>query len=423
MPLLGCIADGLIGASALAAALAREGLRTAVLVGAPAAGMPAPETDALVAAPGIRAASPEQAAARSLAILEVLRATGCRQFVLHFMPEATPGGDADDEAVGPVADALVAALGCGFAPVCPADPAGGCTVYLGHLFAGTALLGGSGGREANLVRALSRQAGGAVGLVPFATVERGPAVVRAALTALKEQGRRYGVVDALTDAHLLALGEAAAGQALLIGGAGLAPGLAANLRRAGLLSEGAADEVRTVPGHAAVLAGSCARATLFQLGSARDRAPTYELDPLATPDAAALAREALAWAEGRLGPVPVVIASSTTPDRAEALRRRLGPEAARALVADALATIAAGLIGRGARRLLVAGGEAGEAVAERLDVRSLRVGPGIGDGAAWAWAETGGEAGPVMLALKPGGAGGRDVFLTAFEALQEDASG
>ena len=420
MPLLGCIADGLMGASALAAALAREGLRTAVLVGAPAAGAPAAGIDALVVAPGVRAASPDQAVARSLAALEVLRAAGCRQFVLHFTPPAAPG---DDEADGPVADALVAALGCGFAPVCPADPAGGRTVYLGHLFAGTALLGGGGAREANLVRALSRQAGGAVGLVPFATVERGPAVVRAALTALKEQGRRYGVVDALTDAHLLTLGEAAAGQALLVGGAGLAPGLAANLRRAGLLAEGAADEVRAVPGHAAVLAGSCARATLFQLGSARDRVPTYELDPLATPEAAALAREALAWAEGRLGSAPVVIASSTTPDRAEALRRRLGPEAARALVADALATIAAGLVGRGARRLLVAGGEAGEAVAERLGVHSLRVGPGIGDGAAWAWAETGGETGPVMLALKPGSAGGRDVFLTAFEVLQGNASG
>ncbi len=413
MPLLGCIADDLAGASGFAAALACEGMRAVALVGAPAAGAPVPEVDALVVALGVRAGSPERAAA-----LDWLRAAGCRQFVLHLAPGAAFGS----EAVGPAADALVAALGCGFAPVCPADPAGGRTIYLGHLFTGIALLGAGAGQDPNLVRALSRQVDGAVGLVPFATVERGPAAVRAALTALKEQGRRYGVIDALTETHLLALGEAAVGQALLVGGAGLAPGLAANGRRAGLLTEGAADEVRAVPGHAAVLAGSCARATLFQLGSARDRVPTFELDLLATPDAAALARNALAWAEGRLGPVPVVIASSTTPERAEALRRRLGPDAARALVADALATVAAGLVGRGARRLLVAGGEAGEGVAERLGVRSLRVGPGIGDGTAWAVAEADGS-GPLMLALKPGDAGGRDIFLTAFETLPDDGDG
>ncbi len=39
-------------------------------------------------------------------------------------------------------------------------------------------------------------------------------------------------------------------------------------------------------GHAAVLAGSCSRATLGQLGFAREHVPVLELDPLATPDAA-----------------------------------------------------------------------------------------------------------------------------------------
>ena len=83
--------------------------------------------------------------------------------------------------IGPVADALIAALGCGFALACPAFPANARSVYQGHLFVGGALLNESGMEhhpltpmtDANLVRVLSRQTDGTVGLVPYATVEQG----------------------------------------------------------------------------------------------------------------------------------------------------------------------------------------------------------------------------------------------------------
>ena len=103
------------------------------------------------------------------------------------------------------------------------------------------------------------------------------------------------------------------------------------------------------------------------------------------------------------------------PERVAALQRRLGREAASALVEDALATVAVGLVERGVRRLVVAGGETSGAVVERLGVRSLRIGAEIDAGVPWTLAET--SAGPVMLALKSGNFGGRDFFLTAFEAL------
>ena len=64
--------------------------------------------------------------------------------------------------------------------------------------------------DANLVRVLSRQTEGTVGLVPFATVDQGAHAIRDAMTQLKERGRRYAIVDAITDAHLVAIGEAAA---------------------------------------------------------------------------------------------------------------------------------------------------------------------------------------------------------------------
>ena len=420
MPLLGCIADDFTGATDLASTLVQGGMRTVQLIGVPAPSEPAPDVDAVVIALKSRTAPVRQAVGESLAALAWLQAAGCRQM---FQKYCSTFDSTDEGNIGPVADALVSALDCGFAAACPAFPANARTVYQGHLFVGCALLSESGMqdhpltpmRDSNLVRVLSRQTDGTVGLVPFATVSRGAATIRSALSACKEQGRRYAIVDAVTEADLLAIGEAVEGHALVTGGSGMAMGLPANFRRAGLLGDGNAGALPDAPGAAAVLAGSCSRATLFQLGAVRDQAPTLELDALATPDAAALVAQALEWAEGKLGDKPVVIAASAPPDRVAALQARLGREAAGALVEDAMAGIAAGLVALGVRRMVVAGGETSGAVVGRLGVKRLRIGAEIDPGVPWTYAE-GGDA-PLLLALKSGNFGGRDFFMQAFEQL------
>jgi len=428
MPLLGCIADDFTGATDLASTLVRQGMRTVQLIGVPwgVPGRDVPDADALVVALKIRTVPAADAVHAALDALAWLQEAGCRQF---FWKYCSTFDSTDEGNIGPVADALVDALGCGFALACPAFPANGRTVYQGHLFAGDKLLSESGMenhpltpmRDANLVRVLSRQVAGAVGLVPFATVERGAVAIRRAMTGLKEGGRRYAIVDALTEAHLLAIGEAASAHALVTGGSGVALGLPENFRHAGLLAADAdAGRLPEVAGAAAVLAGSCSRATLLQVGTARGVLPTLELDPLATPDAAALAEAALAWAEGKLGAEPVVIAASAPPDRVAALQARLGREAAGALVEEALAAIAEGLVAQGVRRLVVAGGETSGAVVSRLGVRRLRIGPEIAPGVPWTYAEgtyAEGGAEPMLLALKSGNFGGAHFFLDAFEAL------
>jgi uncharacterized protein YgbK (DUF1537 family) len=169
-------------------------------------------------------------------------------------------------------------------------------------------------------------------------------------------------------------------------------------------------------GACAVVAGSCSRATLAQLGYARNHVPVFELDALATPDAAALSEAALAWASGKIGGSPVVIAASAPPDAVAALQARLGREAAGALVEDAVARIAAGLVERGVRRLVVAGGETSGAVVERLGVASLRIGGEIDPGVPWTFAS--GSGPDLLLALKSGNFGATDFFLKAFRVLE-----
>ena len=273
--LLGAIADDFTGATDLCSMLVRGGMRTGA-AHRRAADTAAPlDADAVVVALKSRTAPVREAVQQSLAALAWLRRAGCRQF---FFKYCSTFDSTDEGNIGPVADALIHALGCGFALACPAFPTNARTVYQGHLFVGGALLNESGMEhhpltpmtDANLVRVLGRQTDGTVGLVPYATVERGAGAIRDAMTALKEQGRRYAIVDAVNDAHLLAIGEAAAEHALITGGSGVAMGLPANFRRAGLLpAQGDAGVLPHVEGHAAAIAGSCSRATLAQLGNAR----------------------------------------------------------------------------------------------------------------------------------------------------------
>ncbi len=417
MPLLGCIADDFTGATDLASTLVRNGMSTVQVIGVPDGALP--EADAVVIALKSRTIPPAEAVAQSLAACEALLAAGARQ-ILHKYCSTFDSTDAGN--IGPVAEALLQRLQSGFAIACPAFPTNGRTVFQGHLFVGGALLSESGMQDhpltpmtdPNLVRVLARQCGGSVGLIPFAVVEGGEAAIRREMSKLAEWGKRLAIADAVTDEHLMALGAACAQHALVTGGSGIAMGLPGNFRRAGLLPERAdAAALPPAQGACAVVAGSCSRATLGQVGMARNAVPVLELDALATPDAAALVAQAEAWLEGKLSDArPVVIAASAPPEQVQALQARLGRDAAGALVEEAMAGIAALLVARGVRRLVVAGGETSGAVVQRLGVRSLRIGAEIDPGVPWCWSEAGGG---IHLALKSGNFGARDMFLKAFD--------
>jgi uncharacterized protein YgbK (DUF1537 family) len=417
MPLLlGCIADDFTGATDLANTLVKGGMTAVQVIGVPTG--PLPEADAVIIALKSRTAPVGEAVAQSLAACDALLAAGAKQI---FWKYCSTFDSTDQGNIGPVADALLKRLGSGFALACPAFPTNGRTIYLGHLFVGNALLNESGMEnhpltpmtDANLVRVLGRQTDGAVGLVPFNTVEQGAAATRQAMMRLGEQGRRYAIVDAVTDQHLLAIGEAAAQHALITGGSGVAMGLPENFRRTGLLpARGNAASLPPMQGMAAVVAGSCSRATLGQIGLARDHVPVLELDALATTDAAALTAQALEWVAGKLSADrPVVIAASAPPEKVTALQAKLGRDAAGALIEAAMAAIAEGLIAHGVGRLVVAGGETSGAVVQRLGVTALRIGPEIDPGVPWTFAEPRG----LHLALKSGNFGARDFFLKAFD--------
>src|SRR5215212_292860 len=134
--LLGVIADDYTGASDIANTLAKghrgPGLATTQFLGVPACDTDS-ACEAGVVALKSRSIPAVEAVALSLDALDWLRRQGCRQFLFKYCStfDSTPEGN-----IGPVGEALAAALHAKGVVACPAFPTAGRTLYQGHLFVG-----------------------------------------------------------------------------------------------------------------------------------------------------------------------------------------------------------------------------------------------------------------------------------------------
>jgi uncharacterized protein YgbK (DUF1537 family) len=426
---LGAIADDFTGATDLCNTLVRRGMKTVQLIDVPAAGATAPDAEAVVIALKSRTIAVGEAVAMSLKALAWLKDAGAGQILFKY---CSTFDSTDDGNIGPVAEALLDALGSDFTLYCPAFPEAGRTIFKGYLFVGDVLLSESGMRDhpltpmrdPSLVRVLQRQSRGKVGLVQHATVARGSAAIADAFAALRRDGFRHAIVDAIADRDLEAIGEAAKDFALITGGSGIALGLPENFRRQGLIGDGGgADVLPRVGGKAAVLSGSCSEATQGQVAhmiNGGHHGGMFIVNPLVAAVRENFAPEALAWADEQPGDKPLLFASTAGPKLVAKVQQELGRERAGALVEGIMAEIAKGLVARGVRRLVVAGGETAGAVVQALGVTGLRIGRQIDPGVPWTVSLPGSRGAPALaLALKSGNFGAPDFFLRAFAALDE----
>ena len=144
---------------------------------------------------------------------------------------------------------------------------------------------------------------------------------------LRGQGVRYAIVDAVDEDDLAAIGAAALDEGLVFstGGSGLGGGLALSLRNpAESGTERAAMRFPKVQGPAAVIAGSCSRATLGQIEHfVKADKPFFrvEIGALLAGKERVVA-QALAWAKPRLGSEPLLIAASESPKPSRNINRR-----------------------------------------------------------------------------------------------------
>ncbi len=423
-PSLGCIADDYTGASDLANTLTRQGLRTVQTIGVPPDDLALPEVDAVVVSLKSRSIAADVAVDRSRAAEKWLRGRGAGHVLFKICStfDSTDAGN-----IGPVMDALCADSGDAIVLVTPAFPETGRTVYQGNLFVGSVPLNESPLKDhplnpmhdSNLVRVLARQSQTKIGLISLADIARGPEAVRARLADLSGKGFGAAIVDAAFDRDLETIGAVALDHRLSVGASGIGLGLARALVASGKVKSSAPNEAAdaAVGGPAACLAGSCSQATLQQIASAEAVMPVLHLDPDQIIAGKEEARRALAWARGRLGEGPVLIASSSTPDQVAALQLRHGRDAVGHAIEQAMADIAEGLAESGMRRLVVAGGETSGAVVDRLGIPGFLVGAEIAAGVPVLRA-VGAAKGEMLLALKSGNFGGPEFFTDALKLMR-----
>lgn len=417
--LLGCIADDFTGGTDLASTLAAGGMRTVQTIGVPDTAID--NADALVIALKSRTAPREQAVAESLSALRWLQAQGCQQFLFKYCStfDSTPLGN-----IGPVVDALMAALDTKFTIACPAYPENKRTVYLGHLFVGNQLLSESSMKnhpltpmtDANLVRVLQPQTQHRVGLISHDIVSTGAAAIKAANSAALAAGFGIAIIDALTDADLHAIGHACADLRLITGGSGIATGLPHNFRRKGMMQTHAADTaVPRIDGPAAIIAGSCSAATNAQVGHWLKKRDGFRIDIHRLLAGEDVVSEALDWTRQQSPQNPPLVYATATPDEVRAVQTLAGAEHAGLQIENALAEIAYGLAQAGTRKFVIAGGETSGAIVKRLGIHALRIGPAIDPGVPWTYSM---ERQPLALALKSGNFGSVDFFEKALMTLQ-----
>jgi uncharacterized protein YgbK (DUF1537 family) len=421
--LLGCIADDFTGATDLAGMLVRAGMRTVQMIGVPAGPLPV-DVDAVVIALKSRTAPPQEAVQQSLSALDWLRDKGCSQFYFKY---CSTFDSTDQGNIGPVTDALMSALGTDFTIACPAFPENKRTVFKGYLFVGDELLSESGMRhhpltpmtDPNLVRVLQRQTARTVGLISHDVVACGSGAIMTRMAAMKREGIQIAIVDAISNDDLMCIGEALADLPLVTAGSGIALGLPQNFRQSGLLDDRASAGKLDVPqGARAIISGSCSVATNAQVAHfIASGGHGFVIDPLRLADGDDLVGQALAWATPRLdnGDGPPLIYATAAPEAVKSAQAHIGVERAGQLVENALAQIATGLVERGARQILVAGGETSGAVVNALGVTGLHIGPQIDPGVPWT-TTLGGK--PLALALKSGNFGTVDFFSKAWSVLQ-----
>lgn len=407
MTRIGVIADDVTGATDVAAALSRAGLRTLLSL---TAGVDADATDADAIVIGLktRSIAVADAVAQSLDALRALQQAGADSFYLKYCStfDSTAEGN-----IGPVVEALAAALGTDVVVTTPAAPLHGRTLYQGHLFVDGRLLHETHMRthpvtpmrDSSVPRLLAPQVRGAVRVLPLETVHRGVDAVR---KAIAEAGPEAGtgaeavthlVADAVDEADLAILAEAVEGSSLVAGSAGLIGAIAQ--RR-----EPQDGRIPSTPaGRTAILAGSCSARTLEQVERFRESGgAAHRL--VATPgdSAEGLAAAALAWWARQPADASAMIYSSSPEEE----RDPRVPDAG-ALYERVAGLIAHELVDRGVARLLIAGGETSGAVVEALGLRTALVGEEAARGAPWIHD----PARDLHLVLKSGNFGEPDLFV------------
>lgn len=409
--LLGCIGDDFTGSSDIANTLAKGGMRVTQYNGVPE--YKAEQTvEAGVISLKSRTSPVDEAIKQSLEAAKWLLAQGCEQIFFKYCStfDSTKEGN-----IGPVAAALAEYLNEEQVIFCPAFPATGRSIFQGHLFVNDMLLSDSGMKDhpltpmidSDLRRWLSYQTSWDVKHIAHSKVLMGHEDV---INQMQVNAPAFYIADAIRDEDLITLGKACKDRKLLTGGSGLALGLPQNFRDSGKIKTSKGNWQKA-EGKAIILSGSCSIATRGQVEKYKQNHASLELTAKDIFTDVHTPQSVCDWAIMQ-DDTPLVY-TSADPSIVRAAQEEFGLEVIAEKIEKFMGAIATGMVERGVKCVISAGGETSGAVVTALEVNAMEIGPEITAGVpALRDSQTG-----LVLALKSGNFGAENFFEDALDVL------
>jgi len=272
--------------------------------------------------------------------------------------------------------------------------------------------------DPDICRWLRYQTRSEVGLITYSVVRKGGAAIADALKAEAAKGHRLVVVDAIDADDLLAIGSALRDAALVTGGSGIASGLPANFRAAGLLSSGSSNW-SPINGPGVVLSGSCSPQSQLQVSEYIKSHPAIHL---VTGEVIA-GRQTIAEVSARLAELadqqPLAY-STASASEIGAIQSKYGQQASAHAIETFFAGLAVELARRGFSRFIIGGGETSGAILTALGISQLTIGPEIDPGVPAMASSKDGK--PMGFALKSGNFGAGNFYEKAMCIVAEGVS-
>jgi len=415
---LGVLADDLTGGMMVASLLEREGVPCPLVTSTDALRDLDENVQAVVLARKIRLIPALEAREEARLAAVAFREVGAKRIFYKYCAtfDSTAQGN-----IGPIAEALLEATGGERTIFCPAFPEYTVTVFQGRMFLGQVPLGESFKQHdpvtpmsnSNLMEVLQAQTREKVGLLSHTVLARGRA---AAIAALNAQQAKFFVVDAIDDADVSRIAELTKHWPLTTGADALPMFLARTWLEDGSAKSASRTLLTPAPGFEAVIAGSCANATLRQLDQFEKQHPVFRVDLLkAATTNDDLLDEFVQWARPRLTDGPLAVSTSADVAGIRYVQEKLGRDGAAAVADRILGATAKLLHELGVRKFVVAGGETSGQVFRSLELARVNVSSFDELGGGYCHAP---GADPISLVLKAGALGNSEFFFTALERMQ-----
>lgn len=410
--LWGCIADDFTGASDAASFFKKGGLKTVLCNGIPNENMIFDkDVKAVVIALKIRSAKKEESVREALAALKYLQQKGVRQFYFKYCStfDSTPEGN-----IGPVADAILDALGETKSILCPALPENGRTVKMGRLYVNGVPLDESPMKDhpvnpmgdSEICALMEPQSKYPCINVDVEEMKEEDEEIWNRLNAFEDLNGKYYIVPDYADGdNAKRITELFGGLKFLTGGSGIIEYLAGKSRESG---EAEKTENKT-KGRALIIAGSCSVATRRQIDKfIAEGGAAFKINPIRLLYEKQTVNDMWNFVKENAGKA-VLVYSSDTPENVKYNQRHGAKEISESLE-KAMAELAELAVENGYTRIISAGGETSGAIMKKLGFDSYIIGDSVDPGV------------PVMIpvqnrnlrvVLKSGNFGSDDFFIKA----------